>query len=87
MLHIQFFVVYLHLHITNVTFFIDMDLVYNVNLQATLRALPLYDSFFVPAAMYSGGSVRTAATLAGKRLGRSFSVVAKKDGFIVIRNV
>lgn len=63
-----------------------MDLVYNVNLQATLRALPLYDSFFVPAAMYSGGSIRTAATLAGKRLGRSFSVTATIDGYTIIRN-
>lgn len=63
-----------------------MDLVYNVNLQATLRALPLHDSFFVPAAMYSGGSVRTAATLAGKRLGRNFSVTATIDGYTIIRN-
>lgn len=63
-----------------------MDLVYNVNLQATLRALPLYDSFFVPAAMYSGGSIRTAATLAGKRLGRSFSVTATIDGYTITRN-
>lgn len=63
-----------------------MDLIYNVNLQATLRELPLHDSFFIPEAMYSCSSVRTAAALAGKRLGRSFSVSLGLKGYTITRN-
>ena len=63
-----------------------MDLIYNVNLQATLRALPKDDSCFVPAEMYKESAVRVAASLAGKRLKRDFSVTVGLKGCIITRN-
>ena len=63
-----------------------MELIYCVNLQATLRALKTGDDCFVPAEMYKESAVRVAASLAGKRLGRSFSVTATIDGYTIIRN-
>lgn len=63
-----------------------MDLVYNVNLQATLRALPKNDSCFVPANMYKESAVRAAASLAGKRLKRDFSVALGQKGCTITRN-
>ena len=63
-----------------------MDLIYNVNLQATLRALPKDDSCFVPAEMYKESAVRVAASLAGKKLKRDFSVAVGLKGCTITRN-
>ena len=63
-----------------------MDLIYNVNLQATLRALPKDDSCFVPAEMYKESAVHVAASLARKRLKRDFSVAVGLKGSTITRN-
>ena len=64
-----------------------MDLIYNVNLQASFRALPKGDNMFVPDAMYKESAVRVAASLAGKRLGRKFSVAASETGCTITRTL
>ena len=63
-----------------------MDLIYCVNLQATLRALKAGDDCFVPAEMYKESAVRVAASLAGKRLKRDFSVAVGLKGCTITRN-
>ena len=64
-----------------------MDLVYNINLQASFRALPKGDNMFVPDAMYKESAVRVAASLAGKRLGRKFSVAVSETGCTITRTL